>query len=315
MVRRTSFGLVSPSREVTLGLTSAQEVIELAPKAESQGFDSVWLGDSLLAKPRLDPLTMLAAMAVKTQRIKLGTAILLNALRNPFLLAQQWATLDHIARGRTIMGVGIGGGRYTRELFVKEFEACGVKFSQRMQVMEEMIELVRLLWSTDQVNYRGKFLAAEDISLHPRPFSGPCPIWIACSRVDVGLRRVARLGDGWIANILHPDEFQQSWQGVQSYATEYHRSPPTPVFYMYLNLAEDREAAGRGADEFLAKYYNTRFSRDTLERWGPFGPRSMVVDRIDRTIAAGATGFILHFASLEPEAQMTQFANEILPSF
>lgn len=305
-----------PSREVVLGLTEAENVVATAPLAEKLGFDSVWVGDSLLTKPRLDPLTTLAAAAMKTTKVKLGTAVLLAALRNPFLLAQQWATLDRIAKGRTIMGVGIGGGRYTRELFEKEFAACGIKFSQRMKVMEETIEILKQLWSKDHVNYNGKFLNAIDVSLNPKPFKDPCPIWISCSATEVCLRRVSRLADGWIANILHPEEFGQSWQKIRTYSKEHGRSkPPEPVFYMYLNLAEDRDKAWKGADDFLAAYYNTKFPKETLERWGPFGPRSLVTDRIEKTIANGTKGFILHFASLKPEEQLKRFAKEILPSF
>src|ERR671925_867095 len=101
-------GYLLPTRErVMEGRPETGPLLELAVRAEALGFDSVWVGDSLLARPRHDPLTLLAAVAARTRKVELGTAVLLPALRNPVLLAQQVATLDRIAEGRVILGVGI----------------------------------------------------------------------------------------------------------------------------------------------------------------------------------------------------------------
>lgn len=314
---KPKIGILLPSREVVLGLMAPNEVLELAQQVERLGYESAWIGDSLLAKPRLDPLTTLSAIAALTSKITLGTAVLLAALRNPFLLAQQWATLDRISSGRTIMGVGIGGGRYTRELFEKEFAVTGIKYSQRMRVLEEMIKLVRQLWTQDRVNYKGQFLESEDVSLNPKPSNSSCPIWLSASVAETALRRVAQLADGWIANIVTPEEFAESWRKIQNYTKESGSITPNlhPTFYMYLNIDDDEQKALASSDLFLEKYYNTRFSSETLQRWGPFGSANRIADRMDKTISAGAEGFILHFASLEPRKQLERFTKEVLPSF
>jgi len=101
-------GYLLPTRErVMAGQPQAASLLELAERAEHLGFDSVWAGDSLLARPRHEPLTLLAAVAGRVRRVDIGTAVLLPALRNPVLLAHQVATLDQVADGRLILGVGI----------------------------------------------------------------------------------------------------------------------------------------------------------------------------------------------------------------
>src|SRR5262245_21964765 len=123
-------GYLLPTREyVMAGHSEAAPLLELAERAEQLGFDSVWAGDSLLARPRLEPLTLLAAVAGRLRRMEIGTAVLLPALRNPVLLAHQVATLDQIAEGRLILGVGIAADVPNIR---QEFTAAGVPFEKRI---------------------------------------------------------------------------------------------------------------------------------------------------------------------------------------
>ena len=101
-------GYLLPTREnIMEGRPEAEPLLQLAERAEAMGYDSVWVGDSLLARPRHEPLTLLAGVAGRTRRVKLGTAVLLPILRNPVLLAHQIATVDQVSSGRLILGVGI----------------------------------------------------------------------------------------------------------------------------------------------------------------------------------------------------------------
>lgn len=315
---KLEFGILLPTREVVIhGLPTAR-VMEMAEEAEEGGLDSVWVGDSLLTKPRLEPLIALSAIAMRTQRVKLGTAVYLPSLRHPILIAQSLATLDQIDSGRTIFGVGIGGGRYTRELFEKEFGSVGVSFPSRVKRMEEIIEIVRKLEREDRVDYISRYYTLKEIAMPLRPVQKPSiPIWIACSVVEDGLRRVARLGDGWIGNIVKPEEFAQSWAKVKSFAREYGRSELSihPCNYLYANLQDDRNRSYSEADSFLTKYYNTKFTPEILERWGTFGNSDDCIKRLEAIAQAGAKSVILHFASLDPGSKLSVFTRDILPSF
>ena len=126
-------GYLLPTREQVMeGRPEAAPLLALAERAEDLGFDSIWVGDSILARPRHEPLTLLSAVAARTRRAELGTAVLLPALRNPVVLAHGIATLDQISEGRFILGVGIASDVANIRA---EFVACGVPFERRFVVL------------------------------------------------------------------------------------------------------------------------------------------------------------------------------------
>src|SRR6266545_1646435 len=123
-------GYLLPTREQVMeGRPEAAPLLALAERAEELGYDSIWVGDSILARPRHDPLTLLAAVAARTRKAELGTAVLLPALRNPVLLAHQLATLDRLCEGRLIVGIGIAADTPSIR---RDFEAAGVPFDKRV---------------------------------------------------------------------------------------------------------------------------------------------------------------------------------------
>src|SRR5829696_2939652 len=139
----TEFGLLLPTRELVMsGRPSTEPMLTLAERAESAGFDAAWIGDSLIARPRHEPLTLLAAVAARTKRMKLGTAVLLPALRQPVVLAHVIGTLDRVAEGRLILGVGIAADQ---PAIRKEFAAAGVPFEKRVGRFKEILEICQSL--------------------------------------------------------------------------------------------------------------------------------------------------------------------------
>jgi alkanesulfonate monooxygenase SsuD/methylene tetrahydromethanopterin reductase-like flavin-dependent oxidoreductase (luciferase family) len=189
------FGVLLPTREAIMsGHPETSRLLEMAERAEASGFDSVWVGDSLTAKPRHEPLTLLAAVAARTRRVRLGTAVLLPALRNPVMLAQIVATLDQVSEGRVILGVGISRDVPPSR---KEFAAAGVPWDRRVGRYLETIEICRSLWTRDGVSFSGKHFTLKDISVDPKPRrpGGP-PIWIG-GNGPTALRDAARF-DGWL---------------------------------------------------------------------------------------------------------------------
>ena len=315
---KIDFGVLLPTREVVIYDFPISKIYEMAGIAEKIGLDSVWVGDSVVAKPRLDAVSILSALSIKTRDVKLGTAVFLPALRNPVLVAHSFATLDQIASGRIILGLGIAGGRYNQHVFEKECESCGIRFNERVKRMEEVIEIIRMLWEQDEVSYAGKYYKLNNVRMPVKPFKKRrLPIWIACSVSDNGLRRVARLADGWIANIVTPEELQESWNKVAKYAKEFGRDKTQiePCNYLYVNIDADKRKSYDEADKFLTAYYNTKFTPEILARWGSFGNANDCVQRIESAAATGATTMIIHFASLDPLKKLEIFAKDVLPSF
>jgi alkanesulfonate monooxygenase SsuD/methylene tetrahydromethanopterin reductase-like flavin-dependent oxidoreductase (luciferase family) len=152
-----AFGLTLANRGLLLGITTPAQLLDLAERAEASGqFDSVWVGDSLFAKPRLDALTLLAAIAGRTKRLRLGPACLASfPLRNPLVFAYEWASLDQISGGRTALIVCAGGG--SAGDWEAEARALGVPVKERQRRLEEHVAILRRLWSEDHVSFEGRF--------------------------------------------------------------------------------------------------------------------------------------------------------------
>src|SRR5437660_8625955 len=188
-------GVLLPTREAVMsGRPETGSMLAMAERAEATGFDSVWIGDSITAKPRHEPLTLLAAVAARTKRVRLGTAVLLPALRNPVVLAQIVATLDRITEGRVILGVGIAADA---PAIRKEFAAAGVPWDRRVGRFLETLEICRALWSRDHVAFHGKHFTLDDVTMEPKPpRAGGPPIWIGGSGPPA-LREAARF-DAWL---------------------------------------------------------------------------------------------------------------------
>ena len=151
-------GYLLPTREQIMeGKPDAASLLALATRAEAEGYNSIWVGDSVLARPRHDPLTLLAGVAGRVPRVELGTAVLLPALRNPVLLAHQVATIDQISEGRLILGVGFAADVANIRA---EFAACGVPFDKRIGRMMDGLRLCRALWTGQPVDWEGRWPVA-----------------------------------------------------------------------------------------------------------------------------------------------------------
>ncbi|MDP6706596.1 MAG: LLM class flavin-dependent oxidoreductase [Alphaproteobacteria bacterium] len=187
-----SIGYLLPTREQIMeGRPEAASLLALAERAEGLGYDSLWVGDSLLARPRHEPLTLLAGVAGRVGRVSLGTAVLLPALRNPVLLAHQVATLDQVSEGRLILGIAADVPNIRAE-----FGSAGVPFEKRVGRMLEGLRLCRALWTGEPVDWEGRWQVEGGV-LAPTPHrpGGP-PIWIGGS-VQASLERAGRHFDGW----------------------------------------------------------------------------------------------------------------------
>jgi alkanesulfonate monooxygenase SsuD/methylene tetrahydromethanopterin reductase-like flavin-dependent oxidoreductase (luciferase family) len=294
---KARFGVLLPTREAVMsGRSDPSSLFQLAERAEALGYDSVWVGDSLTARPRIDALTTLAAVGARTQRVRLGTAIFLAALRHPVMLAYQLASLDWITGGR--IDLGIGYGRAKEPTQEHEFEILGLNPAARMKMSEELVQLMRRLWRESDVSHAGNFSRFEHVTIEPKPVQpGGVPIWLAANNVEPGLRRVARLGDGWLNNIKSPEVYRECWDKIRGYAADNHRDPDSihPAIYFTL-AAGDKDAVAEG-QTFLAQYYNRSYEAVANAMLCVTGSWDEVMDWIEKYIEAGARTVVLRFAA------------------
>ncbi len=319
-----SFGLTLANRGVLLGITTPSGILELADRVEAAGcFDAVWVGDSLFAKPRLDALTLLAALAGRTRRLRLGPACLASfPLRNPLVFAYEWASLDRIAAGRAALIICAGGG--SAGDWEAEARALGVPVKERQPRLEEHVEILRRLWSEDHVTHAGRFFQFADITLEPKPVQQPCPIWLANNphtispdpaRRERAMRRVARLADGWMTHSLRPEDFQQTWETILAYAREMGREPSAlgNCLYHNINVNPDREAAFQETKRFLDAYYSADFSRARIEAWTAFGEAERCIQNLRRFRGSGVQQITLRLCSWDQVGQLETVTKEVLP--
>jgi alkanesulfonate monooxygenase SsuD/methylene tetrahydromethanopterin reductase-like flavin-dependent oxidoreductase (luciferase family) len=287
-------GYLLPTRESVMeGRPEAAPLIALADRAEALGYDSVWVGDSLTARPRHEPITLLAAVAGRTRRVELGTAVLLPALRNPVLLAHEVATLDRIAEGRVILGVGIATDMPTIRA---EFEAAGVPFEKRVGRMMEGLRLCRALWTGEPVDWQGRWtVKCNGLGPTPHRPGGP-PIWLG-GLAPATVERVARHFDGWFPNIPDTRVFVETLAAIRAAARAAGRDADALVGATYVTLAIDDDAARANArmDEFLARYYGQ--PAEAMRRRQPCyaGPLDGAREWLAGFVAAGAGHLVLRF--------------------
>ena len=306
------FGVLLPTREAVMsGRPETAPLLAMAERAEAAGFDSVWIGDSLTARPRHEPLTLLAAVAARTRRVRLGTGVLLPALRNPVVLAHVVGTLDRVAQGRVILGVGIAADT---PAIRREFAAAGVPFERRVGRFLETLEICRALWRRDGVSFSGKHFTLQDVTMEPKPHrpGGP-PIWIGGSG-PTALREAARF-DAWFPTGPSVDFFAERWPGVQAAARAAGRAADAVTSAAYVTLALDPSpaAAEQRLHRFLESYYAAP-ARVILARQATYaGPIDGCVEWLQRWIKAGARHISLRFAGGDQLAQVDEAAARLLP--
>lgn len=310
----TAFGLLLPTREAVMSQATPDfgKIYALAERAEALGFDSIWVGDSVLARPRFEPLTTLAAMAARTKRVKIGTAVLLPALRQPVVLANEIANLDHVSGGRLILGLGIGGAGPAN---AGEFTACGLSITHRVGLFEEGVSLMRRLWSGEEVSFQGRHFQVDTAHLGLCPLQQPHPaLWLAGS-VDNAWRRVLRLGDGWFPNPASPEVFATGWERLVALGAEVGQDAQTlhRCVYTTLTIDEDVNRAERDIRTFVETYYGTSF--DAMARGSGFcaGTAERCAAWVNGFIAAGAQTIVVRFGCGDQDGQLDRWTTEVLP--
>jgi alkanesulfonate monooxygenase SsuD/methylene tetrahydromethanopterin reductase-like flavin-dependent oxidoreductase (luciferase family) len=329
-----SFGLTLANRGVIIGAVTVPQLFEMAGRGEDSGaFDAVWVGDSLLAKPRLESITLLSALAALTRRVRLAVGCMATfPHRHPALLAQQWTSLDVISGGRAWLAVCLGGPNEQSAAQALEHKVMGIKDTERVGRLEEGITILRKLFDEENASHKGRFYEFEGVTIQPRPVQKPLPIWIASNptgltwkdgasapspAVERGLRRVARFADGWMTNKVTPEEFRQQWARIQAMAREEGRDPGQigTALYHNINIKEDRKTALDESKAFLDKYYTSNFSMKFVEGFTTAGTPQQCIDELKAYFAAGIEHIALRMTSWDQTGQLQRFLNEVAPAF
>ena len=289
---------------------SLRRLLEYAELAEDLGFGALSANDHLLfPRPWLDGPTALAAALALTERIALATTVALPTVRGPVPLAKSLATIDLLSGGRLIVGVGPGSS-------ARDYAAVGIPFEERWQRLDEAVQALRALWHRDGAPFRGRFYSTEGVTLEPYPTQQPSPpLWIGSWGSEAGLRRAARLGDGWLASAYNttPEAFAGARERLAEHLRLFGKDPnrfPNAIATMFFHVTEDSATAER----IIRGVLSPTLGRQEGELRGRLlvGPAEECAQKLAAYKAAGARQVFLW--PVEDELrQLAMFREQIAP--
>lgn len=323
-----SHGYLLATRGVVLSNVTPQErtskvqtaIVELASRAETLGYDSLWAGDSVLAKPRLDPLTVLAGAATATESVGLGTAVYLPTLRHPATVAHQTATVDLLSNGRFEFGVGVGTGSKVQ----KEYAQLDRSYERRGRALDETLDIVTALWEGTSIDYDGEVYQLSDVELGFRPSRSP-PIHVASSDFDPTKgfpsrisRRIREHADGWLPLSMSPGRYEQGLERAKRHVEGAGGDPSRlePMYYQDIVVADSEREALEEAHDFLEDYgavprHATGGTSYPFEERGAFGTPETIESHLEAYKDAGVETFVTRFPSYDQATQLRKYASLI----
>jgi alkanesulfonate monooxygenase len=305
-----------------LEYSTVARIKEFARRAEDLGFASLWVPDHMVNAPGmfdhscLSPLLTLAYAAAVTERVSLGTSVLILSIRHPVITAKDIATLDALSGGRCIIGVGTGWNPHA-------FQAAGANLVDRGARTDEALDVVRRLLIEAKVSHRGRHWSFADVTVTPRPMAPP-PVWVAGGAEpgrQISLSVIARIAqaDGWIARARASNAMIKSdWQQIQAKCAMIGRDPAALTFahlnFLHLVPTGDRgKALAQQKGRFLAAM-GTRRSWEQLQEAHLTGTPKEIVGRIRDLADAGLQHMILCPLDYDLE-QLELYASQIVSAF
>jgi len=297
---------VAIPQTVLAGAFDTRRLREYLARAEALGFHSAWVVEQILGSVRsLEPVGLLTWAAAVTERLKLGAAVLLTALRSPVQLAKSLATLDHLSQGRLIAGVGLGGNP-------RVYPAFGVTAERRAARFAEGLRVMKRLWTEERVTFDGEFVTLQNASMQPKPVQQPHPpLWFGGHHPNA-LRRAVELGDGFIgAGSISTATFLEEVQLLRGLLKDAGRDPATfPIGKrVYIAVDADRARAGRRLAEWFGAFYGKPELAAGVSVWGD---ADECVDRL-RELVAGGAGFLMLNPVFDEIEHLEAFAARIVP--
>jgi len=288
------------------GALSIAHIRDFLARAEALGYESAWVVERVLgAICALESVGLLTYAAAVTTRMRLGSAVLLTALRNPVHLAKSLATLDQLSGGRLIIGVGLGGDP-------KAYPAYGLSGERRAARFEEGIEVMKRLWTEPRVTFKGRFTALDHVAMEPKPAQKPHPpVWFGAHHPNA-LKRTVALGSGFIGAGSSPtSQFVDEVRLLKGMLADAGRDPAAfPIGKrVYLAIDRERDRAGKRLAEWFAAFYGRP---QMAEQVSVFGGPQEVVDGLAEVVRGGAQ-FLLLNPVFDEREHLEQLASEIIP--
>lgn len=279
-------------------------VTELARKTEQGGLHSLWTIDRI-AYDNLEPLAVLAAAAGATERIRLGTSVLLSGLRHPALLAKTVASIDFLSNGRITLGIGFGSRP-------NDFEAVEVPWEHRGGRAEESLAIMKRLWQGESFEYRGRFYHIKPTPFGPKPIQRPHPpVWMGGS-AESALKRAGRFADGYICGSSAVRNFDEVWQKIAGHARAAGRDPASieKAGLTFMALNDDTSKAVDACEQYLLRYYGK--VRMDVGQSMLVGSAGACAERINEIFAGGLETLIIGLAVADLR-QADAFVEKVLP--
>lgn len=291
------------------------DIREVAKFCEKSGYNSVWfydhvLGQGVIGIDILEPWTLMSALSSVTERIRIGTMVLCNSFRHPPLLAKMAATLDNISGGRVEFALGAGW-------FEEEFKAYGYDFPDaktRIEMLKESVDILKLLWTEEEANYKGKHYEIKGALCNPKPVQKPhVPIIVGGAGENNLLKVVAEVADEWNCPATHALEFDRKYlalrrhcENVKRDISEIRLSQQTVCVLVNKEdeLAEKLEKAQRRYNFF-----------GDVEKLGIVGTPDQCIEKIKANLEKGITKYTIFFSDVMNKETLELFAREVIPEF
>lgn len=297
--------------KVSLGLVVGGDARNIAA-LEREAIDSLWVGGHVASRnPSPEAMMGLARLAARTERVKIGTSILLLPLYPPALVAKQIADLDRSTNGRVILGIGVGGE------YPQEFRACEIPIRERGRRTDEMIPLLRRLWTAEEITHEGRYYSMADVRIHPAPVQPGGPPIIVAGRKEPAMRRAATLGDGWIPYLYSPRRYAASVETIKALAVDAGRELTAFEWYVFvfLNVNPDGDMAREEAARSMGGNYNQDF-RPMVDRVAAAGTAEEVTAKLQAFHDAGARHFVFSpaTAGADPQPVIDRLFGDVIPA-
>jgi probable F420-dependent oxidoreductase len=277
--------------------------------------DSLWAGGHIASRnPSPEAMLGVARLAALTERVRVGSGVLVLPLYPPALVAKQAADLDHATGGRLTLGVGVGGE------YPQEFRAVGVPPAERGRRADEAIPLLRRLWTAEEVTHDGPYYPMRDVRISPAPVQPGGPPILVAGRSEAAMRRAATLGDGWFPYLYSPRRYAASVAEVRGAAAAAgrdleHGDPPFEwAVWIFFNIDPDGRRARTQAARSMGGTYDQDFG-PMVDRVAAAGTAEEVLARLVEFHTAGARHFVFSPATggEDPDPVLDRLFADVLP--